>query len=87
MKVGVKWVRDCCGQAVRELNNMGVCYTESPRTVTKWNREYHKLDLFDHPDTRLPMAVGLVVGNTTKIDLIVCIFKKEKIELCLRWIE
>ena len=32
-------------------------------------------------DTRLPMAVGLVVGNTSKIDLIIGISKKEKIEL------
>jgi len=32
-------------------------------------------------DIRLPMAVGLVVGNTSKIDLIIGISKKEKIEL------
>ena len=31
-------------------------------------------------DIRLPMADGMVVGNT-KIDLIMCILKKGKIEL------
>ena len=54
MRVGVQFVRDCCTQeAIKELNSTRIMHSQSAQTIGKWNREFRKLDLFDHPNVHV----------------------------------
>ena len=37
---------ECCNQAVKEVNDVGIIYISSARTVTKWNREFRVEEKF-----------------------------------------
>jgi hypothetical protein len=52
-KMGInntRWKKDCCQEAVRQLNDIGFNTTINPNTVMNWNIDFRKEEKFHHPN-------------------------------------
>mmetsp|Transcript_27620 Transcript_27620/g.59008 ORF Transcript_27620/g.59008 Transcript_27620/m.59008 type:complete len:743 (+) Transcript_27620:485-2713(+) len=56
MRVGVRWIEDCCKQAVTFINSLGIKTTVSGKTVGDWHRHFRKNDKFPHPNPHVRMG-------------------------------
>jgi hypothetical protein len=50
LQVGVKWVDDCCRQAVNELNAIGITTTTNAEVLRRWCKEFSNTKKFPHPN-------------------------------------
>ena len=45
-----RWKKDCCQEAVNQINDIGFDTSINANTLMNWNIDFRKYEMFHHPD-------------------------------------
>jgi hypothetical protein len=51
-----RWKKDCCQEAVDQINDIGFDTTINANTLMNWNIDFRKTEKFHHPDIMLQIT-------------------------------